>query len=182
MSGGQIYISQSFYANAIKRGIYLVLVYADRIPPHIGMLIDNEYHSLSIKGQEINVPGNALLKNIGLRKIPTVFIKIKKHPVFSNQYLNESFIEQVKLFDKVNTEGNTCLSPIKLFFDEYYAIKKENIRLIFDLLAYLKKNDFIEETSGMNLSEIKENIFYLQPYNESDLKSKIIDEIEKIKN
>jgi len=40
------------------------------------------------------------------------------------------------MFDKVNTEGNTCLSPIKLFFEEFYAIKSENIKLIFDLLKH----------------------------------------------
>jgi len=175
----QINITQSFYANAIKKGIYLVLQHADRIPPHIGMMIDNEYHSLNIKGQELNISGNVLLKNIGLRKIPTLFIKIKKHPVFSNQHLNESFIEQVKTFDKVKVDGNTCLSPIRLFFDEFYAINKTNIHLIFDLLDELKKNDFIEETCGMNLGETKENIFYLQPYNESDLQKQIAVELKK---
>jgi hypothetical protein len=182
VSREEIYINGSFYANAIKKGIYLVLQHANRIPPHIGIMIDNEYHSLNVKGQELNVSGTALLKNIGLRKIPTVFIKIKKHPVFSNQHLNESFVEQVKQFDRVNSEGNTCLSPIKLFFDEFYAIKKENVHLIFDLLDGLKENDFIDETCGMNLGETKGNIFYLQPYNASDLQLRINSELEKTRN
>ena len=81
MSRHELYITQSFYANAVKKGIYLVLLHANRVPPHIGMMIDNEYHSLTIKGQELSISGNALLKNIGLRKIPTVFIKIKKPTV-----------------------------------------------------------------------------------------------------
>jgi hypothetical protein len=155
------------------------LLHANRVPPHIGIMIDNEYHSLTIKGQELTISGNALLKNIGLRKISTVFIKIKKHPIFSNQHLNESFMEQVKLFDKVNTDGNTCLSPIKLFFEEFYAIGKEKINLVFDLLDELKENDFIEEICGMNLGETNRNIFYLQPYNEADLQQQIANEIKK---
>lgn len=179
MSRQEIYITQSFYANAVKKGIYLVLLHANRVPPHIGMMIDNEYHSLTIKGQELNISGNVLLKSIAVRKIPTIFIKIKKHPVFSNQHLNESFVEQVKMFDQVNAEGNTCLSPIKIFFEEFYAIKKENIRLVFDLLDALKDNYFIDETCGMNLGEMKGNIFYLQPYNETDLQVKISAEIKK---
>lgn len=181
MSREEIYINQSFYASAVKNGIYLVLLHANRIPPHIGMMIDNEYHSLSLKGQELNVSGNALLKNIGLRKIPTVFIKIKKHPVFSTMHLNETFIEQVKMFDRVNSEGNTCLSPIKLFFDEFYAIDKKKIHLLFDLLDGLKENDFIEESCGMNLGEIDRNIFYLQPYKEVDLQLQIEKESKKVK-
>jgi hypothetical protein len=179
VSREEINITQSFYANAIKKGIYLVLLNADRVPPHIGIMIDNEYHSLTVKGQELNVSGNALLKNIGLRKIATIFIKIKKHPVFSNDHLNQSFIEQVKLFDRVNTERNTCLSPIKLFFEEYYAINREKIHLLFDLLDELKRNDFIEETCGMNLGETKGTIFYLQSYNEVELKKKIEIELNK---
>jgi len=178
----EINISQSFYANAVKKGIYLVLLHANRVPPHIGMMIDNEYHSLTVKGQEISISGNVLLKNIGLRKIQTLFIKIKKHPVFSNQHLNESFIEQIKLFDKVNEKGNTCLSPIKLFFEEYYAINKDKVHLVFDLLEELKDNDFIEETCGMNLGETKGNIFYLQPYNKADLQVQIEAELKKVKN
>ncbi len=179
MSRGEIYITQSFYANAVKKGIYLVLLHANRVPPHIGLMIDNEFHSLTIKGQELNISGNVLLKSIGVRKIQTIFIKIKKHPVFSNQHLNESFIEQVKLFDKVNMDGNTCLSPVKLFFEEYYAIRRENIHLVFDLLDALKENYFIDETCGMNLGETKGNIFYLQPYNEADLQVQISAEIKK---
>ena len=126
--------------------------------------------------------GNVLLKSIGLRKIPTIFIQIKKHPVFSDLHLNEAFMEQVKQFDKVNMEGNTCLSPIKVFFDEFYAIKRENIHLIFDLLNGLKENDFIQQTCGMNLGESKENIFYLQTYNVAELKLQIETELEKLKN
>jgi hypothetical protein len=177
----EVHINQSFYANAVLKGIYLVLVHAKRIPPHIGLMIDGNYHSLAIKGQEVNVAGNALLKNIGLRKIPTLFIKIKKHPVFSNDHLNERFIDQVKQFDKVNAEGNTCLAPVKLFFEEFYAIDKNEVRLIFDLLDRLKENDFIEETSGMNLGEMYQNIFYLQPYNEADLQKQIAFELSKLR-
>jgi hypothetical protein len=181
VSREEIHITQSFYANAIKKGIYLVLLHAKRVPPHIGIMIDNEYHSLALKGQEISVSGNALLKNAGLRNIPTVFIKIKKHPVFSNDHLSQSFIEQVKQFDRVNAGGNTCLSPIKLFFEEFYAIRKDRIHLVFDLLEALKENDFIDETCGMNLGETKGNIFYLQPYTEANLQAQISSEIKKIK-
>lgn len=174
-------IKAEYKPDAIQKGVYLVLLNANLVPPHIGMLIDGSYHSLTIKGQEVAIKGSVLVKNISLRKIPTVFIKIKKHPVFSNHYLSETFIEQVKLFDKVNDETNTCLSPIRLFFEEFYAIPKERIKLVFDLLTSLKENDFIETTFGTNLGELKENTFYLQTYNETDLKMQIAKEIHRVK-
>src|ERR1017187_4375714 len=92
-------IKAEYKSDAIQRGVYLVLLNANLVPPHIGMLIDSHYHSLTIKGQEVAIKGSVLVKNISLRKIPTVFIKIKKHPVFSSHYLSDTFIEQVKLFD-----------------------------------------------------------------------------------
>lgn len=176
-----IHIQKEYKPEDVKKGVYLVLLYANQIPPHIGLLIDNVYHSLTIKGQELNINGNVLLKNISLRKIPTVFIKLKKHPVFSSNHLNETFIEQVKLFDKVNNNTNTCLSPIRLFFDEFYAIPKEDIKLVFDLLAALTTNDFIQITYGAHLGALKENIYYLQSYNQGELKRQIKKELQKAK-
>jgi hypothetical protein len=176
----EIHITKEYKPDEIKKGVYLLLLNANQMPPHIGLLIDNVYHSLTIKGQELNINGNVLLKNIALRKISTVFIKLKKHPVFSVNFMNETFIEQVKLFDKVNENTNTCMSPIRLFFEEFYAIPKENVKLIFDLLIALKENDFIDSISGTNI-EMKENIFYLQTYNELDLKKQIKKELQKVK-
>ena len=95
--------------------------------------------------------------------------------------MHETFIEQVKLFDKVNDDTNTCMSPIRLFFEEFYAIPKENVRLIFDLLSSLEENNFIDSAYGTNTGDLKENIFYLQTYNEAELKTQIKNELQKIK-
>ena len=178
MNTNAIHITHEYAPDRIKKGVYLVLLNANQVPPHIGLLIDNMYHSLTIKGQELNINGNVLLKNIALRKIATIFIKLKKHPVFSTNFMNETFIEQVKLFDKVNEDANTCMSPIRLFFEEFYAIPKENVELIFDLLTALKENDFIDSICGTNI-EINENIFYLQTYNKAELKRQIKIELQK---
>jgi len=176
-----IHINGEVQADEIKKGIYLVLLHANRVPPHIGMMMDNVYHSLSIKGQELNVSGEALLKNIALRKIPSVFLEIQRHPVFSNDYLGECFAEQVKQFDKVNAQGNTCLSPVKLFFCEFYALDGSKIDLVFDLLDGLDKNSFAGPAFGAHLGTLKQNIFYLHPYKRADLDRQIAEELTKMK-
>ncbi len=165
----------------VKKGIFLVLLHANRVPPHIGMMMDNVYHSLAIKGQELNVSGEALLKNISVRKIPSVFIEIARHPVFSNDHLGESFAEHVKQFDKVNPTGNTCLSPVKLFFSEFYALESNKIDLVFDLLEGLQINHFSQAAFGAHLGELKGNIFYLQPYKRADLDKQIGEELARLK-
>ncbi len=181
MDSNAIHITKEYKPDELKKGVYLVLLNANHLPPHIGLMIDHIYHSLTIKGQELNINGSVLIKNISLRKICAVFIKLKKHPVFSSNFMNESFMEQVKLFDKVDDNTNTCMSPIRLFFEEFYAIPKENVKLIFDLLIALYKNEFIDMAFGTNLGTMKENIFYLQSYNQTDLKRQITTELQKIK-
>ncbi len=176
-----VHIYGELAGEKIKKGVFLVLQHANRVPPHIGLMMDNIYHSLSIKGQELNVSGEVLLKNISVRKIPSVFLEIQKHPVFSNDHLGESFAEQVKQFDKVSPDGNTCLSPVKLFFSEFYALDPHKIDLVFDLLEGLKKNNFAGSALGAHLGTLKENIFYLQPYKREDLDKQIAAELAKLK-
>jgi hypothetical protein len=143
-------------------------------------MIDDQYHSLAIKGRELNVRAEVLLKNISVRKIASVFIRIEKHPVFSNDHLSDCFVEEVKQFERVGGE-NTCLSPVKLFFNEFYAIRKESIELVFDLLEALEKNHFMVESFGANLGSLKGNNFYLQPYNRQDLDKQIREETAKLR-
>jgi hypothetical protein len=138
----------------LQKGIYIVIVHATRIPPHIGMIINGNYHSLSIKGQNINTPVSTLLKNSSLRKIPTVFIKIKPHPTFSDLYLNEHFITNVQQFKRVDTGIATCLSPLKLFFDEAYYLSMQNVNYLYELLPLLESKGLIESAGSMNVDEI----------------------------
>jgi len=111
----KIKIEKQFEETELLKGLYIAVIHATRIPPHIGMIVDKAYHSLSIKGQDINTPIAALIKNSSIRKIPTLFIKIKSHPTFSDIYLREHFITNVQQFDRVDVGIATCLSPIKLF-------------------------------------------------------------------
>ena len=176
-----IHIGGELGREQVRKDVFLVLLYANRVPPHIGMMMDFTYHSLSIKGPELNISGEALLKNISVRKIPAVFMRIRKHPVFSNEHLGECFAEMARQYKSVNTAGNTCLSPVKLFFEEFYALDKGKIDLVFDLLAALKQNNFAEEAFGAHLGALKENIFYLQPYKRQDLDRQIEEELLKLK-
>lgn len=137
----------------LLNGVYIVAMHATRIPPHIGLIIDKHYHSLSIKGQDLNTPLRALIKNIEQRKIPSLFIKIKPHTTFSNAYLKEHFILNIQQFPRVDKDVATCLSPIKLFFNETYDISMEEVDFLFHLLPNLQKSDLIEHVSTLFIDE-----------------------------
>ncbi|MGQ0829451.1 MAG: hypothetical protein ACT4ON_13765 [Bacteroidota bacterium] len=142
-------INKQFSEEELLKGIYIAVLHATRIPPHIGLIIDKHYHSLTIKGQDINTSVNALIKNSQIRKIPSLFIKVKPHPTFSELYMKEHFITNVQQFQRVDSGVATCLSPIKLFFDEVYGVSMENINYLFELLPKLHSEELIEHTSSL---------------------------------
>jgi hypothetical protein len=159
-------IDNPFSIDNLSKGLYIAVLHATRVPPHIGLIVGGKYHSLSIKGQDINTSVAALIKNTNQRKIPTLFIKIKSHNTFSEPYLNEHFITNIQQFKRVDIDVATCLSPIKLFFEEIYNIQMNDIHFLFELIPKLYSEELIENTSSLFVDETK---YELPVYNNSQI-------------
>jgi hypothetical protein len=155
----------------IQKGTWLVILHAQRVPPHIGLMFSGNYNSLTIKEHEININSGILLKTITQKKIQSIFIKIVPHPVFSIDHQLGMFQEYLKTFGYVKQFETTCLSPIKLFFEEFYGIGIDEKELLFDFIQRLSQNDFIDCASSMNL-ELKDGIS-LPVYTIDELNEKI---------
>lgn len=145
--------NNQFSEGDLLKGLYIVLIHATRTPPHIGIIADKKYHSLTIKGHELNIPVEVLIRSITQRKIPSLFLKIKKHPIFSFNYLNEHFVSNVRQFPIVDIGIATCLSPIKLFFDEVYNVPMNNVNYLYELLPLLESEGLIESASSLFIDE-----------------------------
>lgn len=156
----------------IEKGIYLCLLHAKRIPPHIGVIISGKYHSLTIKGAEPNVQLKALLKTIAQKKIETIFLKIAPHPVYSLDHLNSVFLEILKPYTQIKNNELTCLSPIKEFFLEFYALRSNEKDIIFTFLNQLNNNSFILEANSLNLA-LENNQVKIPVYSQDELNEKI---------
>jgi hypothetical protein len=146
-------IDKSFKEEDLLKGLYIGVIYATRIPPHIGIITDKNYNSLTIKGQNINTPVNVLIKNTIIRKIPSLFIKTKPHPTFSEHYLKEHFITNIQQFQRVDVGIATCLSPIKLFFNEVYDLQLDSVNYLYELLPILHSEGLIESTTSLFVDE-----------------------------
>jgi hypothetical protein len=157
----------------LHKGTWLVVLHASRIPPHIGLMIDGNYNSLTIKERELNVSSEVLFKTISQKKIEALFLKLEKHPVFSADYLLQTFQEQLNLFTSVKPNEASCLSPLKLFFEEFYAIKNNKEQLFFDFADVLYQNDYITRAIGMNLPDSNNNTFTLPHYTNKELQERI---------
>jgi hypothetical protein len=154
----------------LQKGIYIVVLHATRIPPHIGLIINKQYHSLTIKGQDCNTPIDVLLRNINQRKIASLFIEINSHPVFSNSYLSEHFVLNVEQFPRVDTGIATCLSPLKLFFEEVYNVSMEQVNFLYDLLPTLYSKKLISSIASLFIDDFS---FQLPYYTSTEINKEI---------
>jgi hypothetical protein len=167
--------SVAFNPKSCKKGAWLVLLHAKRMPPHAGLLINGVYNSLTIKGHELNVSYLALLKTIDKRKIETIFIKLAPQPVFSLLFQTEIFMEIIKKENPVTPNGATCLSPIKSFFREFYGLDLNEEELLFEFVGRLNENKFIEQFSACNFTAI-DGVLELPVYTTKELNERIINE------
>lgn len=164
--------TKPFNESTLNKGIYLCLIHAKRIPPHIGIIFDGLFHSLTIKGSEPNMKTEALLKTISQKKIETIFFKIASHPVYSLDYLNAVFLEILKKYPVIKSMEVTCLSPIKAFFNEYYALNSSENDIIFSFIERLNNNSFILEAYSVNLS-LESDCVEIPTYTQTELDEQI---------
>ncbi len=162
----------NFSTQNLKKGLFVVLLHVNRIPPHIGAVINGKYHSLTIKGNEPDIEIELLLKTIQQKKIESAFLKIKPHPVFSIQHLNDVFLEILKKHPVITNHEVTCLSPLKEFFNEFYALNCLKEEMIATFIQKLESNNFIIEAFSLNLGNNTKDL-KLPVYTQNDL-SKII--------
>lgn len=165
-------ISGGFEQEFLNRDSWLVILHASRIPPHIGILIEGNYNSLTIKGHELNVSVPALIKMVQQKKIEALFIRLKHHPVFSFDYQREVCQMFIQQYHQVKPMEATCLSPVKLFLQEFYALPIKEKELLFELLERLKQNNYLEDCFALNL-QINNNEFCLPQYSSEQLQEVI---------
>lgn len=180
-SSYKVVVSLSEKKLDIYKGAWLAILHTSRIPPHIGIVIDGNYNSLTIKGHELNIDLSILLKTIAIKKIETLFIPLKKHPVFSTSYQLEIFQLYIKQFKQVN-EDNTCLKPVKLFLQEFYALPFTENELLFELIERLKQNKYIDEAVTINSEHLinEHSEIELPIYNAQQLKDMIQSELDQL--
>jgi hypothetical protein len=167
-------VTDSFKEEIILKNTWIVILHASRTPPHVGVLIDGNYSSLTIKGHELDIKSAILLKTIQQKKIETLFIQLKKHPVFSTNYQNEIYQYYIKQFTQVKANEASCLSPVKLFLQEFYAITENKKELLFELMEHLKQNQYIDMVHGLNVNDkLEDGEFSLPMYTNEQLQEVI---------
>lgn len=160
------------FDETFKKGVYIIIRRATDQPPHLFLLVENKIFALNVKGNTLGEPFETYLKVIKLKKIKTLFLKLR---IFNDvQTLYDTAFKYTSLYSKIEKGVSTCLFPIKNFCRDILHIEVNSINYIFDLLTILYKKDMISGAYHYYMEEdIIDNIFYMEKYTMDDIYKRI---------
>src|ERR1035437_10916443 len=113
----------------LMNDVFLVLLYATRIPPHLLISINGKLFTLSVKGANVDGELSALLTLIRKKNIETIFIRLHMPLLFTMEQLQEEIRNCTLAYPRDDIGIATCLTPIKDFCHSIYDTDTKNVNL-----------------------------------------------------
>ncbi len=123
----------------LRDGVYLVVLHADKIPPHIGFLHDGKFFSQKANGKDVGLNVSRLISVIDAKRIPVLFYAL-------NGSLPENAVAIFEVLPSKIEKGKTCLDPIC----EVLA-KGKRFAIVAELIEYLEEKELINSCYGLHL-------------------------------
>lgn len=126
--------------------VYLWVIHANKIPPHLGISDGSHFFSLKANGKDEGLDVSKILSVLQKKTIATVFYQIQR---------DQCAKSVAATFDKYTTtvpKEITCLQPIKEIFDV------ENARWLKELLDVLAQRNGLVSAQGWQLPDGFEGI------------------------
>lgn len=128
------YQSESLLKDSrLGKGLFLCVLHANKIPPHLGLICDGLFYSSKANGKDEGVPINHVLQIIRKQNITVLFFELNKKLVSPSDVASH--------FESVPTnigENMTCLTPIKELLDA-----PKSVEHIGDLMNYLEHSHLV---------------------------------------
>lgn len=147
----------SFEDSQFSSGVYVLLINADKTPPHIAVLDNGTYYSLGVNGLRI-VPYKSFKSYLDKKKSKVIFIELTLEGL--------DFDIEFSKYNKLNDKASTCLYPLKYTLKQQLVFDEKTINTIFDLMDVLKENDAISSVFERNINA---NSFTIKQYNLDDV-------------
>jgi RNase H-fold protein (predicted Holliday junction resolvase) len=122
-------------------GVHLWILHADKIPPHIGISVNNTYFSLKAKGKDEAIAIQSILQVIDKKKISTILVQLKVD--LKKEDLNKEYAN----FERAFGLETSCLVPIKNCLEAPKSIQK-----LSDLLHFLQEQHLLLSVFGLHLT------------------------------
>lgn len=154
----------------LSNDVYLVVLYASRIPPHLAVSVNGKLFTLTVKGATVDGELKALLTLIRQKRIEAIFIKLAVPSFFTLDQLKNEIRKYTLAYPRVDIGLATCLAPIKDFCSEVYEADMQKVNFLFDLLPELYKRNVVSSCYQMNLDRyLVNNEFHLSLYSMQDI-------------
>ena len=131
----------------LNTGLWMVLAGINEIPPHIALISEGKYYSISARKVEIGEPIEKFLKAISRRTLPTVFVQLRS-PLqgrFSGVELRDAFSH----YPTLGNGEHSCLWPVRDFFVKAFSPEYANCSLVFELLAIAQQQGLLMDCKAL---------------------------------
>jgi hypothetical protein len=154
----------------LMQDVYLVLLYANRIPPHLAITVNGKLFTLTTKGATVDGALAPLLKLIRRNNIESIFIKLNVPALFTLDQLQDEIKKYTLAYPRVDVGIATCLNPIRDFCGSVYDEDVRKANFIFELLPKLEQKRAVGECFYMNMENyLRDNTFALRTYTMNDI-------------
>ena len=157
-------------AAQIQSGTWIMLMGADKIPPHLVFIHEGFYFSLSVNGSKIAEPIESLLRTINARELKCLLfdVDLSSSKVSNKKEMITRYFEH---FVEPEEGKTTCLYPIRSVLSELLNHYFEKNQFVFDLYLQLKKLNLTGKSVHLNMQQLfdEEQGFTLSTYTLEDI-------------
>jgi len=167
MSVYPIKIAATIDEKQLRKGTFLFIYRATRIPPHIGVITNGLLYDITSVGPNIELSVADFYKTAVKRKTEVLFVELDLPSEDTNRIISE----KVKQHWKV-TATKSCLAPVKEFLEEVCSVDLQKATFLFDLLPVLEKAKLVNGVYELNLQKkINNDVFELIKYSQQDIEA-----------
>lgn len=127
-----------------KNEVLLVILHADKIPPHLGWITDGKFFSAKARSADIDVPVESVFNIIDTKNITTLCYQLDAKYFRTNEWLIDLF----SAYKNGLPVHQTCLMPL------LEIVQPDcNCSTISDLIQYLEKENAIIQSYSLHTSD-----------------------------
>lgn len=153
------------FENNTNTNSFILIQNTNQIPPHISLVVDGKYFSVSVSGVKTEIDFHSVLKNIQIKNIPCLILEITEIK-FSSDAISEVFNH----YGRLDSPEKSCLFPIIDLLNRAYGLILES-EFVFELIKELEQTQKIIGVYHLNMETKLESNSYLFPkYEREDIR------------
>lgn len=150
----------------LSSGSWLVLFNAHQTPPHLGILSNGQYYSLTFEEVTLAAAVGSVQRLVETKALPTLFVGLH---VSANE-IDASFAK----YERAIPGEITCLHPIKDWLSSNCDLQLDAIQFVFELIPILFAANVLGKATHVHLtSYLNRNQFTLRTYTLQDIYQRI---------